>query len=230
MVCILQISLSGCQDDNEQLLEKEFLGNYTYTPEDYYRTYDGIADSLRSDLLIDDFTDNNNNWYVTSGQQGDNYCFIQGGNLVFGSNITNSYLNSLSLQINTSLDFEIEASMKISRSSETNYNGVIWGGDFSAGVDFYTMMFNASQNSWLGYTEGGNYVPWQDFTTGNVNGIFNENLFTVRKVDDTYYFFINKVFIKSETFLPFFGNQIGFKVGAHNEIQVDYLKVYYLDL
>jgi hypothetical protein len=59
----------------------------------------------------------------------------------------------------------------------------------------------------------------------NANGF---NLFTIRKVASNYYFFINKEYVFSMPFFPFYGNNIGIGATKKTTVFIDFLTVSYL--
>jgi hypothetical protein len=54
------------------------------------------------------------------------------------------------------------------------------------------------------------------------------NVYMIKKVGDTYTFYINGTEYYTMPFTPFFGNLIGFGAGRKVSLAIDYLKVSYL--
>ncbi|MBT3311421.1 MAG: hypothetical protein HN737_06050 [Desulfobacterales bacterium] len=186
------------------------------------------ADFNKTDIFYDSFDDNRNYWAVGTF-----------GNGVRKGKIINGYYEWKSLKtgenpltwrttaINENKDFEIEARIKYKEGEDDNSNCLIWGRN------------DDSKRFRFGFSGNGQYKidkydgqwttisPWKESSFVNKRSY---NKITIRKIANTYYFFLNESRVHTMPFEPFFDQNIGFQVNQNTTIQIDYLRVSYLNL
>lgn len=126
--------------------------------------------------------------------------------------------------INPSLDFEIEAKIKhISGTTEYGY-GLIWG--YRNGNNTFQFLISGNGYYKVYMTDSGkvkNITPWTPWISLKLGS--ETNVLKIRKVKDHLIFHINDAPVYRMNFKPFFGQNIGFAVGAGITLEVDYLYV-----
>jgi hypothetical protein len=188
---------------------------------DNYEKYDAIPPARKTLLLNEGFDNNTRGWKVGSGT--DYTMTIAAGAMSIGTAST-ARQNTISLtDLKETDNFELETRMQASSTNSTNgRNAFIWGASTSSWyffrVDPYSGVVeigrgtHASIND-TGYLRSGTYY-----------------LFTVRKVKQLYYYFINGNYVDKELANAFYGPAIGFEAGRNTSMSVDYLKVSRLNL
>lgn len=190
----------------------------TWQPE----KYDGISDNVKRHLFYDIFEDNKNLWDI--GQSKDNWKEeIKEGYLYFESLDYIPNQDYLPIPIDENSNFEIEASIAFMDGDPLQGCGLQWG---KAAEETKQYDFFFSGNGMYSIDKfTGDFTDYVPFTKSDILKSGEYNTFTVRKVDDKYYFFINGKLVHSMPFEPFMGKNIGFQVGKKSTIHVDYLRV-----
>ncbi|GAB5524494.1 MAG: hypothetical protein Roseis2KO_23660 [Roseivirga sp.] len=147
---------------------------------------------------------------------------IEDGGLVFTSLNDKTQVKYKTIDLNWSGDWELEIGVSWLYGKETSAVDFIW--DKEAG----------NNNKYhFGFTAGGKYVLAEyknsaydhilKFIPASFVNKRTRNKMTVRKVGQTYYFFVNERMVKSMPFKPVKGDMIGFTVPPNTSIKVDYL-------
>jgi hypothetical protein len=178
---------------------------------DSYEKYDAIPLVKKTLVLNEGFDNNIRGWKVGSGT--DYTMTVAAGEMYMGT-VSTAWQNTILLaDLKETDNFEIETRMKASSSNITNgRNSFIWGGSMSSWYFFRV-------DPYYGAVEigRGTYASIND--TGYL-GSGTYNVFTVRKVKQLYYYFINGNYTGKELANSFYGAAMS----------VDYLKVSRLTL
>jgi len=228
---LLFVVLSSCEEQDPELFNKEFLGQdgeYTFVTPDQYT---GVPSSKRTSFFLDKFDNNVNNW----GTVNDNDLFvnIERGNLIFESKGP-AYFTTITKPFDKSKDFEIETSIKIvtgNSSLSANTNGFVWFVERTSNnriASFNNFVFDDTR-FWIGKYESNNYRSWQNWTQSIIRSYGNYNKLTVRKIQNQYHFFVNEQFILSVPYENRIGDRIGFRVKDKCRLEIDYLKIDYIN-
>ena len=188
---------------------------------DNYEKYAAIPLTKKVLLLNEGFDNNTRGWKVASGT--DYTMTIAAGEMYIGT-VSSARQNTISLtDLKETDDFEIEARMKMSSINSTNGgNALVWGGSTSSWYFFRV-------NPYTGALAIGRETRTSIDDTGFMTtGVYK--LFTVRKVKNLYYYFIDGEYIDKELINSFYGPAIGFEAGRNTTMWVDYLKVSRLTL
>jgi hypothetical protein len=188
---------------------------------DNYEKYDAIPPARKTLLLNEGFDNNTRGWKVGSGT--DYTMTIAAGEMSIGTAST-ARQNTISLtDLKETDNFELETRMQASSTNSTNgRNAFIWGASTSSWyffrVDPYSEVVEIGRGTHAsiddtGYLRSGTYY-----------------VFTVRKVKQLYYYFINGNYAGKELANSFYGPAIGFEAGRNTSMSVDYLKVSRLNL
>ncbi len=220
--------LFSCEEKEPLFLQQEFLGsqetgNLEYIDADLYS---GIPSSKRTSFFTENFENNTNNWEEVSTSQA--YASISNEQYVFQNKTANALAVSISKIIDTNNDFEIETRLKLVSTASNEAGSLIWGYKNTSPYQFYAYSINGNEKQWIGYFQN-SYTAWQSWTPDYVNTTGEYNKLTIRKINNKYYFFMNEVFVFSQEFEAFFSHRIGFKADGYSTINIDYLKIDYIE-
>ncbi|MGE0076561.1 MAG: caspase family protein [Bacteroidales bacterium] len=139
---------------------------------------------------------------------------------------TNPMFWTNKVQINTSKDFEIEASIKYVTGEDNNAISLCWG------------QKDGSHRFRFGFSGNGQYLidryngEWYTFKKWTESSLVNKtsyNKITIRKVGNNYYIFLNGTLVHEMPFVDFFGQQLGFQCNQNTTTQIDYISVSYIN-
>jgi uncharacterized repeat protein (TIGR01451 family) len=176
-------------------------------------------------LFIENFTNNNNNWYLGIKE---NVWFenLQDSTLVFQSYEDAPKEDFKEVIIDPTHDFEIELKIRLDKGLQNKFYGLQWGKSASEGKQFDFFINGQGQYTIDKYT--GEFTDFVPVTSSSLINNYTYNILTVRKVTNQYYFFINRQLVHTMPFEALFGNGIGFQVAEKSSVQIDYLHVWQL--
>lgn len=185
--------------------------------------YASIPSSAKNAVFNEAFDDNSNRWILRSTPiESSN---ISGGSLNITAVSSAAISRSIPVGLNEKNNFEIEAEFVFLQGRQTEAIYLNWGksmyGTFGFGFsgDARAYVFDK-------YTPQSLFVdriPWTQ--TKTLKGEGQPNKLTVRKVNSTYFFFINEKLVNTAPVEPFFGNYIGFVCPQQTSLKVNYLVV-----
>jgi len=183
-------------------------------------------DYLNSENIFTDDFSNNVGWIT--GLSADN-CYsskIENGAFEIISACKGIYPSYwITRTIDVTRDFEIETELLFVQGETDNGISLIWGKD----DNYHRFNFEISGQGYFKIFQfDGNFISLKDWTVSDLINKSDYNKLTVRKINSSYYFFLNNKLVHSSEFLPFFGNQIGFQDNQNTTMRVNYLKVSYL--
>lgn len=195
--------------------------------EEAYLKYASFPAAKKEVLLREDFINNTRNWRVIPSFQYS--ILIQNGLLVMRSDYPGSERSTITVNTFTGRDnFELETYIKEDFTNHTKIrNRFIWG--FNASTNQYRFIEIDDDNGefYIGTSGGGNstinYYPTPNGPVTYNRGGFNK--YTIRKIDNMYYYFLNETCLFTEPFSSFSGYEIGFQVGNYNAMRIDYLTI-----
>lgn len=190
-------------------------------------SYSDFSSSQKTNFFFDDFSSDANNWANEVTQNGSAY--VSGGNLYFKS--TNpegaaGCIKELPL-FDSNKDFEIESSIKFVSGDEGRLIYLIFGKALSE-WNRYNLGFRNDGHYIVDKSYNNEYSDIISRTFAKFVKANSYNKLTVRKVQNTIYFYVNEVPVYSMPFAPFYGNVFGFQAPQGTEIAVDYLRLSYL--
>jgi hypothetical protein len=171
--------------------------------------------------------DKNDSWYKGTEEilditMQDSFWVLK--NTKFKPSGVGDYIN-----IDSTKDFQLELGVKFISGGD-NYKQessmLIWRRGESRGFYFYF-----SKDGYCSISDSKNTDRYQYIENSLTQVNFkqdNFNLFTVRKVKNNYYFFVNKKLIFSMLYKPFYGKMFGIGVGKKSIIEVNNLSIHYL--
>lgn len=209
-------------------LEKGNTNNYTSTTSSSGNgSYDTFGASKKTVVYREDFSSANSDWEVyRSGQRMGK---IQGGNLDWVSMNNSAQMIWHTLDdMSWSRDWQIEIRMKHLRGKPNSSNDLLWNISES-GTDKYHFGFTAEGKYVFSKKVGSDYNSIVPFTASSIVNKSDFNKVTVRKVDNSYYYFFNEKLITTKSYHTVSSDKVGFMVPPNSTLQVDYLEVAYLN-
>ena len=190
-------------------------------------SYNDYTSNDKKNIFYDDFSTNDYNWPIGTFENCRTYTFKPGYYELKSTckSVVSVYFNNAgSFKINENEDFELEISMMFISGEENNANSIGWGKDNSNENKF---KFGFSANGYFIFNKYYNdaWIDIKPWTTSDVIKKNDYNILTVRKVGDKYYFFINKVYVHSCAFEPFFGQRVDFSGNQNSVVRVDYIRI-----
>ena len=181
-------------------------------------------------IINEDFEDKNNHWETSGNSKAKTFADIADGYFYFSSKNKNPYsrINKLldDAGITDANDFEIEIRLKLEQSDHhDSYCGVEWGNDFN-GFNFNA--FNISRNqkfSLHSYQDGTIINTIKNWTHSASINTKDFNKINIKKLKDTYLFFINNNKVYSTRGLKLYGGYMGFNVSGYSQLLVDYIRI-----
>jgi len=179
------------------------------------------------DIFIEDFLTNSNNWPIADDEEVATDIVAGSYSFEYKSDDA-AYYVWYPIPIDTNRDFEIKSKMYHSTGRDDRGYGLVWGmKDVS---NYYT--FNITNNGYYRISELKNgewydLIPWTESDCINTYSL--SNVLTIKKLGDTYYFYINNLRVDEMNFRSFFGDQIGYVIFMSQKIMIDYLHVRYIE-
>jgi len=192
------------------------------SPSDYT-----FSKGMKSQVVLnDDFSKFSNYWLL--GIEENSWSeSIEDGHLVFQSLTDKAKEDLLPVIIDQKRNFEIETSIRFVEGKMDKGYGLQWGKAINPLKQFDFLLTGSGHFTIDKYT--GDFKDYVPFTLSDNVNRYAFNKLTVRKVADTYYFFLNEKLVHSMPFEPFFGNLLGFQVAENSTIRVDNIEIAYLD-
>ncbi len=190
--------------------------------------YSDYSASDRETVFTDNFSSNVNDW-PTGVNEKHNVRFEKGSYIVqdlqTGGGSTRSWKKFD--ELDPALNFEIEVRMRIVSSPDpTDGHAIFWGADSETEEKYRFFLTKKGSYSIDLYDGAGfrDFLSWTP-TSADMNKF---NKITVRKVDGTYYFFLNEELVHEMPYEPFRGSVFGFHCGTGATLAFDDLKISYL--
>ena len=124
----------------------------------------------------------------------------------------------------TSENYQYEASVKIGYDTGEGGDGILWAKNPNA-YQYYFYRFAPGTGTTgqylLGGTDGTNWSYWLGdyWISGGYSSDYNK--LSVRKYGNNYYFFLNEVFVHTESYGGDYGNIFGFWAGTQSQLNVE---------
>jgi len=203
-----------------------FLFPIAIFSQDNYRDY---SEKQKTIIFSEDFSNNLNDWWT--GNNASAYASIENGNYILewrGSvPIWNSYKE---IKFDLSRDFEIEANIRQLSGSPDFLFGLVFNKSENGEYAFVVNLHNAS----LIYQDKANEE--RRFIKSGIDSsieikveVTKYNKFTIRKIKNEFFFFINEQFVGSGFAEDLSSTLTGFQLWYKVKISVDNLVVSYLN-
>lgn len=193
--------------------------------ENPYRSYNGISKEDKTLLHYDDFSTTSeiwpeiplNNWFGA-------HTINDGYKLK--SLYNDGRLISFEIEDLSSIDFEIEYTLqRIQTNSGKNAISFIWGASGLSNFYYLKTLDDYGSSTFVCGYYNGNSNDWYNDKPNALDQIPTKNKYTIRRVNEMYYLFINEVFIDEYKVTEFYGNYIGLILGGNSEAIFDDFKI-----
>jgi hypothetical protein len=192
--------------------------------------YSDYAINNKEKVFFDDFLDDRNSWGL--GYQLNNSIFSQIKYGYFQAKVydkINSKNKTHSVPFSQNKDWEIETQLKYIEGDETNGFAILWGLENTENKGYHFWISGNGQYAISKRDTSGARSFYINWTSSMFINKFEWNKLTIRKVDNSYDFFINEKYVYSIPFESFYGNEVGFTIGPNMTVRVDYLHISYLN-
>lgn len=187
-----------------------------------YSNYYSLSNDKKQLIFIENFTNMTNDWLLGIRENVWRES-IEKGYLYFESLENKAKEDYIKVPLHSDIDFEIETSIMYVKGDNTKAYGIQWGKSLETNFQYDFLCSGNCQFTIDKFTgEFHDYVP---FTKTKLLQKAKFNRLTIRKIADTYYFFINHSLVHEMPYEPLFGEYIGLQVGELSEIIVDYIKI-----
>ncbi|OHX65705.1 caspase family protein [Flammeovirga pacifica] len=169
-----------------------------------YTQYQSVLPHSLNTIFKEEFENNNHKWEIVEhGEDLFRHSSLSDGVYELASNDVGETVIELKSGFQyTNLDnFEIETEIKHDSDNKTHANGLIWGMS-PKGNNGYSFVFSGDGRFHIQELNNGQEIPiveWEYHKSIKVNGF---NKLTVRKINLSYYLFINEHFVKRFPFKP----------------------------
>ncbi len=184
------------------------------------QAYTDIKPDERTLIFSEAYDDNANEWITDNnwiaGKIGDGRYEISCKNFKQQAGLTYK-----SVTIDPGADYEIETSFRLSSGT----GALIFG--LSKEFEHFRVEIDNKKNLIIikDIPSKGRVEKLFSGKTGLVNEAGSENKLTIRKIGESYYFYINDILFKQINNLQITGDQVGFSVGLNSVISVDYINI-----
>ena len=190
------------------------------------KDYSSYSYKDKNTFFSEEFNNNHRDW--STGIKEKSYGDIYNGYYTWKSkSSTSAWSTQKTVVINQKKDFEIETRFKYLSGKKTSGIMVQWGKSYSSGNNFN---FEVTQSGkyWIGKYYESEYIASKKWTASTSISKTSYNKLTIRKINLTYYFFINGTFVHTMPFKDFYGDKVAFSVPSSTGMRIDYLKISYL--
>jgi len=187
-------------------------------------SYDGIEQSSKSRIFIDNFDDNRYYWIKESSP---NTHRISDGYLFFANDFGFPFTDGKPINFDPTRNFELETKIKFVSGDVEEFNGLFFGQLIFG--DKYYYSFSSLGEYKIEKEVGLNtevIVPPTKLSSINQTA---ENSLTIRKYDDIYYFFINKTLVHTMPYETLPGQYIGFNISKKTLVRINFLRLQYIN-
>jgi hypothetical protein len=176
-----------------------------------------------STVFNDNFVNNKNNWYEINNDSI--YVQIQNDSLFINNNcVVDSWYISQNIEVDTTKNFSIKATMTWKKGATTHGFGLIWG---FQNVSAYRYQFLIAQNGQYVVeiiNQNGTYTNLANWTISNTINP-KTNVLKIEKNGKQYIFYINGTQVFSTSYRPMLGYGLGFLVSHGQEVAITNLNV-----
>ncbi|MFP4547204.1 MAG: Ig-like domain-containing protein [Fidelibacterota bacterium] len=190
--------------------------------------YDGISTDQYQLIYSEDFADNESEW--TEGSYEGGTRMITNGYYEVNNNSDSGWYFWLNRdELDYTENFQIEAKLLLTKNNSGA--GFLWGASKDDDVLKYNYfgIWSNGQYRLLNTNDDDQYL-WKDWTSFDWSNYYGQyNKLTVRKYNNTYYFFINENYIGNYNYQQAYGTLIGFNLAPQTILRIDDINIFQLD-
>ena len=191
--------------------------------------YKDYSENDRDNLFYENFQSYTNRNNIMASNDGVSFGEYHYGYFELKST-SSGYLGAtadLKKEIDQKRDFEIEASIMFVSGEANNRNAITWGKKDNNNQ--YLFGFTGNGNFTIYKIDNGSLINFKDWTISSILNKKDYNKLTIRKVNSTYYFFINEALVHSCPFEDFFGNYFQVIANSNSLIKINSIRISYLN-
>lgn len=175
--------------------------------------------------LFDGFNSNTNNWHIEDSEKYSSK--VVAGNLVLDRKQSGGTFLSKDLDLNTSKNFIIKASISTDKYGGDGMYGITFGRKNSSNE--YSFLISPNGSYKFRKFENDKYKSIIPLTSSKSikTGTGQQNEIKIVKSGNLLRFYVNNQYLNETRFERFFGNKFGFTVYHSQRIKVDYLDINY---
>ncbi len=205
-----------------------------------YSWYGAVTDSNRQVIYYTNFDkvdENNKDWETVQSKETHDslvYAYIKDGILEVTNNTAKgTYATAFPFMFDYTKDFEVEFRVRLAAQYTGWGSLVYWGRDsVNEQPNGQCLYFYPSSAYSMAYCNGANTEPCNYEKIRHVGRPKKEagrfNTYTVRKIKDSYYVFVNNEYSHKYSYTPLYGQTLGFGTGRKSVANLDYIQVSYL--
>ena len=188
--------------------------------------YKDYSENDRDNLFYENFQSYTNRNNIMANNDGVSFGEYHYGYFEIKSTSSEYFGTTADLkkEIDQKRDFEIEASIMFGSGEE---NGIIWGK--KDGNNNYHFGFSGNGQFSIYKMDNGSLIHFKNRTISRKVNKKNYNKLTIRKVNSTYYFFINEALVHSCPFEAFYGNELYIYACSNSLIRINSIRISYLN-
>ena len=228
---ILILLFSSCEKEetNPEIINSLFFGEGVYDfSESPYSNYFEFGSGNLERAFSEDFGSMGYDWFV--GESSGEYKVNKSDGFYYMRNYEESTARKYAVlsQIDTTRDFQIECRMAMIVAEQGDGGaGIVLGN----GSEFLGLVYNVEHYSAVLENNNGETNGLFGYNKNNELGaVYGFQKLMIRKVDNTYYFFINEEYIGFKLRYESLGSEVGFFVGSGIKMKVDYMYIDYINL
>ena len=217
ILILINLLIMGCgETSNEYNINRIFIDEGT-EGNSYRNEYNTFVSS--TNMYREDFTNSNNSiWYKAYISDGNYILYCPDGNPVYFGHVT---LQECNPKIDINKDYQIE----IYLHSQFKDGGFTQGIIFNDNRGYSGYCYSVTNHIRIGFYSGKIFDDWysSNLPTGDAA---SWHLYTIRKIGDEVYFYLDKKFIYKTTFCPI--SNFGFMTGVGGILTVDWISADYI--
>lgn len=216
------LSLFSCTTDpqEEYIIDDILFESDGYRPSDF----DAIKASNLERVWSDNFDNNSRNWTIKNDPNSFKSEIKNGLYQLTNNSSDNAYTFKQLSDLNLSRNFQVQAKIKLNRSKST-------GLMLESGDDFILLMLNTSRKVYVTHYKNAKYNDVKvvdNFAEPQSTSSFAT--YTIRKIMDNYYFYINGLYTGIEYEDQNLGTKLGFFLNGDAAMSIDDISVDYINL
>jgi len=186
--------------------------------------YDGIPQSNKVRIFMDNFDDNKYYWVKNTSPSTHQ---IVDGYFLFSNDYGFPYTDGKPISFDPTKNFEIETRIKFVSGDVEKFSGIFWG-ELIFG-DKYFMSFSSIGKYKIEKEVGLQTETLVEPVKSEIINSTADNSLIIRKYNDKYYFFINKNLVYTMDYETLPGQYIGFTVAEKSMVQINFLRLWYIE-
>lgn len=186
--------------------------------------FSGIPATAKTRVFMDNFDNDKYQWIKNSSPSTHR---IVNGVFYFANEFEYSFTDGKPINFDSDKDFELETRIKFISGNVDDFSGLFLG-ELVFG-DKYIFGFSSLGHVRIVKEEGLDNRILLPAKKNEAVKQTEENLLTIRKVGQTYYFFVNETLVHTMPFEKLPGKYIGFQVAANTMVQINFLRLWLLE-